>query len=128
VGSRYIQWVAECPPEKSPIRAKVHIYNPLFTSDNPDGHPDGFLAAINPQSEEIFPNALIEIGLSEIVKRAPWPKTAEGSADKEVDVTLPETVRFQGMRVGYFCLDSESTAEKFVLNQIVSLKEDPNKG
>jgi glutaminyl-tRNA synthetase len=40
----------------------------------------------------------------------------------------PETVRFQGMRVAYFCVDKQSAEGKLVLNRIVSLKEDAKKG
>ena len=41
----------------------------------------------------------------------------------------PETVRFQGMRMGYFCVDQESGggSGRLVLNRIVSLKEDTGK-
>lgn len=39
----------------------------------------------------------------------------------------PETIRFQGMRVAYFCVDRESTEENLVLNRIVGLKEDTGK-
>ncbi len=39
----------------------------------------------------------------------------------------PESVRFQGMRVAYFAMDTDSTDEKIVLNRIVALKEDVGK-
>lgn len=39
----------------------------------------------------------------------------------------PESVRFQGMRVGYFCLDRDTSEENAILNRIISLKEDPKK-
>jgi len=74
---------------------------------------------------------LIETGFEEIRRRAPWPAEA-GEKDvgkKEEDtVAGPETVRFQGMRMGYFCVDRESTDKEIVLNRIVSLKEDTGKG
>ncbi|RDL36444.1 Uncharacterized protein BP5553_05796 [Venustampulla echinocandica] len=123
----YIQWVADCPSENSPIKVKVNVYNPLFNSINPEAHPNGFLADINPESEEIYSDALIENGLAEIAERAPWPKTKKANESAGNGV-LPESVRFQGMRIGYFCLDSDSTKDKMVVNRIVSLKEDPNKG
>lgn len=68
---------------------------------------------------------MIENGLTEIVERAPWPKMEGGETGGTL---LPESVRFQGVRVGYFCLDKESRGDSVVLNRIVSLKEDPNKG
>jgi glutaminyl-tRNA synthetase len=36
-------------------------------------------------------------------------------------------VRFQALRTAYFCVDIESTEDKIVLNQIVSLREDKGK-
>lgn len=147
----FIHWVASSPAHHSPIAAEVRIINPLFKSDNPAAHPEGFLKDINPDSEEIFPSAMIETGLEEIRSRAPWP--AEGGEKTVADkskmneehaksdastmqssvedpmkaAARPETVRFQGMRMGYFCVDKESSAEKLVLNRIVSLKEDTGK-
>ncbi|KAL2041504.1 hypothetical protein N7G274_005886 [Stereocaulon virgatum] len=126
----FIHWVASSPTRKSPITAEVRIINPLFNSDNPAAHPSGFLADINPTSEEIFPNAMIETGFEEIRRRAPWPAEAgENGSDSEGVVAGPETVRFQGMRMGYFCVDGDSEAgmEGVVLNRIVSLKEDTGK-
>lgn len=60
---------------------------------------------------------------------APWPKEKieipdGGSTAAE---PRPETVRFQGIRVAYFCVDSDSTDEAVVLNRIVTLKEDTGK-
>ena len=151
----YIHWVASSPEHHSPTKAEVRIINPLFKSDNPSAHPEGFLKDINPDSEQIFPNAMIETGFEEIRKRAPWPAEAgekvvaeEGTRDEEhakSDASMmsgnddaeavrvvkkgagPETVRFQGMRMGYFCVDKESGDGKLVLNRIVSLKEDTGK-
>ena len=72
----------------------------------------------------MYPNALIESGIEEIKRRAPWP---EAAGEAKLDEGAPESVRFQAMRVGYFCLDSDSTDDKIVLNRIVSLKEDKDK-
>lgn len=91
----------------------------------------------------MYPNAMLDIGFAEIKSRAPWPaeegerKTATqengydvshaGEATPGGRIIRPETVRFQGMRVAYFALDSDSTEEKVVLNRIVALKDDPAK-
>ena len=120
----FIHWVSAAPTHHSPITAEVRIINPLFKSNNPAAHPEGFLADINPSSEEIFPNAMLETGFEEIRRRAPWPAEA---GEKNGDAVGPETVRFQGMRMGYFCIDKESDGKKVVLNRIVSLKEDTGK-
>ncbi|KAF3403421.1 Glutamine--tRNA ligase [Talaromyces pinophilus] len=123
----YIHWIADCPSLNSPIKATVRNYNPLFTCDNPDTHPDGFLSVMNPHSEEIFPNAMIDIGLHEIIRKAPWPRANSEAAPADDLKVSPETVRFQGMRVAYFCLDRDSSADSVVLNRIVSLKDDAKK-
>lgn len=134
----YIQWVGKSAEHHSPINAEVRVFHPLFKSMNPTGD----IEDLNPNSKEIFPNAMAEVGLTEIRRRAPWPEEAgevmdvtagqvegahrvEGKGKgKEVGM---ETVRFQGMRVAYFCMDRDSTEEKVVLNRIVSLKEDAGK-
>jgi glutaminyl-tRNA synthetase len=111
---------------KSPTKALVRVYNPLFTSDNPDSHPNGFLSVVNPNSEEVFHNAIIETGLKEIAQKAPWPRR-KSEKDVVLNEATPESVRFQGMRVRYFCLDSDTSEENVILNRITSLKEDPKK-
>ncbi|KAL8964091.1 MAG: hypothetical protein Q9183_004710 [Haloplaca sp. 2 TL-2023] len=133
----FIHWVASSPTHKSPIKATVRAFNPLFKSNNPAAHPDGFLADINPDSEQIFPDAMIETGFEEIKRRAPWPAEAgekqrveSGETDAkrtEQGAPGPETVRFQGMRVAYFCVDRETTGDELILNRIVTLKEDVGK-
>ncbi len=58
-------------------------------------------------------------------------KGNEGEEDGEKDggekEARPETIRFQGMRVAYFCVDRESTEGDVILNRIVGLKEDTGK-
>lgn len=123
----YIQWVASSPKHNSPIKAEVRIFNPLFRSENPDTAEGGFLNDVNPSSEEIYPNALIETGLKEVRRRAPWPKQ-EGEKNIDNKDAGFESVRFQGLRVGYFAMDRDSKDGRIVLNRIVSLKEDSGKG
>lgn len=107
----------------------MRVFNPLFTVDNPDSHPDGYLSVLSPNSEQIFPHAMIETGFQEIRQRAPWPSLEGEKEHKEEGwEARPESVRFQGMRVAYFCVDKETEGGKLVLNRIVSLKEDPKKG
>ncbi|CAG8559331.1 5872_t:CDS:2 [Dentiscutata heterogama] len=120
----YIQWVAESSKHNSPVRLhEGRIYNNLFISENPNANPDGFLADINPNSLEIATGSLAEVGLHEVVSRA---------LDKSKNDY--ESVRFQAIRVGYFCLDKDSVIEEphskanqLVINRIVTLKEDPKK-
>ena len=123
----YIQWVASSPKHNSPIKAEVRIFNPLFKSENPDSVEGGFLNDVNSNSEEIYSNAMIETGLEEIRRRAPWPEE-EGEKDVKNKDAGFESVRFQGLRVAYFAMDKDSTDGKVILNRIVSLKEDSGKG
>ncbi|KAK4197996.1 tRNA synthetases class I, catalytic domain-containing protein [Triangularia verruculosa] len=118
----FIQWVpAESAGSK---KCEVRIYNSLFKSNNPTGAEGGFLNDLNPESEVVYPNAVIESGFDEVRKRAPWP---EAAGEDKLGKGGPESVRFQGMRVGYFAMDSDSADDKIVLNRIVSLKEDKEK-
>lgn len=123
----YIQWVGSSPSHNSPIKAEVRIFKPLFKSENPDSVNGGFLNDLNPNSEEIYPNAMIETGLEEIKRRAPWPEE-EGEKGVTNKHTGLETVRFQGLRVAYFTIDKDSEeGGNVVLNRVVSLKEDSGK-
>ena len=87
---------------------------------------------------------MIEIGFEEISSRAPWPAEAGEKAVNENALTAdhteepveahlnhasprPETIRFQGIRMGYFCVDSYSKDGSIVLNRTVTLKEDAGK-
>lgn len=89
----YIQWV----PSDSQ-RVEVRIHNPLFKSEKPDNAEGGFLNDINPDSEQIWENALIESGLDEVRRRAPWPE-AENTSESGLGRGGLESVRFQAMRV-----------------------------
>jgi len=89
----YIHWVA-----KGSRNVEVRIHNALFKSEKPDDAEGGFLDDINPKSEEIWPNAMIESGFEEVRRRAPWP---EAAGESELGKGGPESVRFQAMRVAY---------------------------
>ncbi|KAM4062123.1 tRNA synthetases class I (E and q), catalytic domain-containing protein [Hirsutella rhossiliensis] len=116
----YIQWVGTEGSRK--VEARVH--KSLFKSEKPSEAEGGFLNDVNPDSLDIYPEALIESGFDEVRRRAPWP---EAAGESELGKGGPESVRFQAMRVAYFAMDSDTTAEKIVLNRIVSLKEDAGK-
>ncbi|ODV61939.1 glutamine--tRNA ligase [Ascoidea rubescens DSM 1968] len=125
----YIQWIPENEKIGSPIRVKeVRIHNQLFKSENPSSNPDGFLADINPESEEVINGAIIEPAFKTIKENSPYNIKGEveefNVAEKP---NQPESVRFQALRVGYFCMDRDSSGRDLILNRIVSLKEDSNK-
>lgn len=92
----YIQWV---PSGAGSVPVEARVHNALFKSDDPSATEGGFMNDINPNSEVIHKNALLEkAGFEEIKRKAPWPATV----GEERGSSGPESIRFQGMRVGYF--------------------------
>jgi glutaminyl-tRNA synthetase len=83
--------------------AEVRIYDNLFTKENPDEVAEGqdFLFNLNPNSLEVLTDCKVEPSLRE----------AEVGA------------RFQFERLGYFCVDPDSTPDKLVFNRTISLKD-----
>ncbi|KAK4179501.1 hypothetical protein QBC36DRAFT_375881 [Triangularia setosa] len=96
-------------------KVTVRVYRPLFKSDNLMVVDGGFLVDVNPDSETDSRRSVI----------VP-PGTPAAQADNAAS-TGPEGVGFQAMRAGYLAMDSESTDDLVVLNQIVSLREDSKK-
>ena len=82
------------------IPAEIRLYDRLFNNPDPEASGD-FLADINPDSMQILTESIIEPGLKDA-------KPGE---------------KFQFERVGYFCVDTESTAEKLIFNRTVSLRD-----
>lgn len=125
-GRARIHWVGESKAHNSPIKAECRIFNPLFKTAKPnelDWKNGGYYDDVNPESEVVYKDALIEPGFKDIRARAPWPKEegeAKGTADKS-------SVRFQAVRTAYFAEDSDSTEDHPVFNRIVTLKEDTGK-
>ena len=86
---------------KHAIQAEVRLYDRLFTEESPDTHKDkDFMEFLNPDSLEII-TGYLEPSLK--------------------DAKIQDRVQFQ--RIGYFCVDSESTAEKLVFNRTVGLRD-----
>ncbi len=91
-----IHWVSE----QHSIPAELRLYAPLFTEANPEAQSH-FLETLNPNSLEILSDSRVEASLAN---------------------AKPET-RYQFERCAYFCVDSDSRAEKLVLNRTVSLRD-----
>lgn len=91
----FISWVGT----DGSTRVEARVHNGLFKSERPEDVEGGFLADINPNSEVIYPDAIIESGFEEVRKRAPWP---EAAGESELGKGGPESVRFQAMRCAYF--------------------------
>ncbi len=85
------------------VKAEVRLYDRLFLKPDPDDVPEGqdFTANINPNS------LLIKTGYLE-----PFVKDAKPGD------------HFQFERVGYFCVDKDSTPEKLIFNRTVTLKDE----
>ena len=83
------------------LPAEVRLYDRLFSVENPSADERDFRELINAGSLEVKTNCYVE----EYLKDA-----------QPLD-------RFQFQRIGYFNVDSDSTAEKLVFNRTVSLKD-----
>ena len=83
------------------IEAEVRIYDRLFTHENPDGDKDvDFKEYINPNSLEVITGYL-------------EPSLASAKNGE----------RFQFQRLGYYCVDKDSSSEKLVFNKTVGLRD-----
>ena len=85
------------------VNAEVRLYDRLYTKENPDEAPGGnFLLNLNPNSlTKLFPCKL--------------EQNLKGVASG---------FRCQFERLGYFCVDPDSTAGRFVFNRTVTLRDD----
>jgi glutaminyl-tRNA synthetase len=82
------------------IDCEVRLYDRLFKSENPEESGD-FLADLNPHSLEVIEHAKLE---------------------PSVRGAVPLT-RYQFERLGYFCVDPDSTTERLVFNRTATLKD-----
>jgi glutaminyl-tRNA synthetase len=84
------------------VDAEVRLYETLFTRENP-GEEEGrdFIQDLNPRSLEIIERAKVEPSLS----------------------GAPALNRYQFERLGYFCVDKDSTPERPVFNRTVALRD-----
>lgn len=81
--------------------AEVRIYDRLFTVENPSEDERDFKELLNPDSLKVIKGCKMETFLKE--------------------ATLED--RFQFQRLGYFCVDKDSTKENMVFNRTVPLKD-----
>ncbi|MFS4492726.1 glutamine--tRNA ligase/YqeY domain fusion protein [Maribacter sp. 2308TA10-17] len=86
---------------KHALEAEVRLYDRLFTDESPDTHKDkDFMEFVNPDSLKVITGYL-----------EPSMKDLKAGAQ----------VQFQ--RLGYFCVDPDSTSEKLVFNRTVGLRD-----
>jgi glutaminyl-tRNA synthetase len=93
-----IHWVSAAHA----IDAEVRLYETLFTKEDPNDVEEGqeFTVNLNPKSLEVI-GAKIEPSVQD----------------------APALTRYQFERLGYFCVDKDSTAERMVFNRTVTLKD-----
>ena len=83
------------------IGAEVRLYDRLFSDATPDGHKNAdFMDFVNPDSLQVV-SAYLEPSL----------KSAQPGD------------RFQFQRLGYFCVDPDSTSDSLVFNRTVTLRD-----
>ena len=86
---------------KHAVKAEVRLYDRLFNDESPDGHKDkDFMEFLNPDSL----------------------KTITGYVEPHLKTLKPlDTVQFQ--RIGYFCVDKDTTDTNLVFNRTVTLRD-----
>ncbi|MBL8296258.1 MAG: glutamine--tRNA ligase/YqeY domain fusion protein [Bryobacterales bacterium] len=94
-----IHWVSAAHA----LDVEARLYNDLFVSEKGDDENENtdFTSLLNPNSLEVRPSAKIEPSVKDA---APF-------------------TRYQFERLGYFCIDKDSTPEKMVVNRTVSLRD-----
>jgi len=95
-----IHWVSA----QHALEAEARLYNHLFDRPNPNEDSEGkdFTAYISPNSLEVIKPCYVE------------PSLAGAKAG----------TRYQFERLGYFCVDPDSTADGLVFNRTVTLRDD----
>jgi glutaminyl-tRNA synthetase len=85
------------------LSAEVRLYGHLFSKENPDETTEGedFKSNLNPSSLEVLTDCRVEPSLADA---------------KPLD-------RYQFERLGYFCVDPDTTAGKLVFNRTVTLRD-----
>ena len=82
------------------LPAEVRLYDRLLTAEDPAAEERDFKELLNPDSLQVIGKAFVE------------PSLAQATTQN----------KYQFIRKGYFCLDTESTPEKPVFNRTVTLK------
>jgi glutaminyl-tRNA synthetase len=85
------------------IQAEVRLYDNLFIKANPEEETENgdFKSGLNPHSLDIIKDCQIE------------PSLAQSKPGN----------RYQFERLGYFCVDPDSSSKKLIFNRIVSLRD-----
>ena len=86
---------------KHALEAEVRVYDRLFTDESPDTHKDkDFMEFVNPDSLKV-------------IKGFVEPHLQDAKAGD----------KFQFQRIGYFCVDPDTTSKNLVFNKTVGLRD-----
>ncbi len=83
------------------VEAEVRVYDRLFAVEDPSASDKDFRELLNPDSLKVVQGVRVEAALA---KAQPLDK-------------------FQFLKVGYFCIDPDSTPEHLIFNRTVALKD-----
>src|ERR1700730_52306 len=94
-----IHWVSA----ERAVDAEVRLYDTLFTKENPNELDEGqdFTANLNPNSLEVLTGCKVE------------PSLRDAAAG----------IRYQFERLGYFCVDPDSSSGPLVFNRTIGLRD-----
>ncbi|MBL4810293.1 MAG: glutamine--tRNA ligase/YqeY domain fusion protein [Phycisphaerales bacterium] len=91
------------------VDVEVRLFDRLYNAERPGKKTGDHLDDLNPDSLHVVTNAKVEPCLVEQMSDEPkWPDGIR---------------RFQFERLGYFCVDSDSTREKMVFNRTATLRD-----
>jgi glutaminyl-tRNA synthetase len=96
------------------IPAEIRIYDRLFTDSNPDSHKESYRdEAGKKRKRAVDYKTFLNPDSLTIVKGFTEPSMA----------TVKAADQFQFMRLGYFCVDADSSPQNRVFNRVVALKD-----
>ncbi len=85
------------------LRAEVRLYDHLFSKERPEVTAEGedFRSNLNPKSLQVLSDCMVEPGLKDV----------------------RHLTRFQFERLGYFCVDTDTTGDRLIFNRTVTLRD-----
>ncbi|MDE5924088.1 MAG: glutamine--tRNA ligase/YqeY domain fusion protein [Muribaculaceae bacterium] len=84
------------------VKCEVRDYDRLFAVENPSAEEGDFRDLLNPESEKVLTNVMIE----------PWLAERAKAGD-----------HYQFQRLGYYTVDPDSTEDHLVFNETIGLKD-----
>ena len=93
------------------LDAEVRLFDRLFNAEEPGKRTGNYADDLNPHSLEVIRGAKLEPALAE-ARWKPGVENGSGVGD-----------RFQFERLGYFCVDRDSSPGALVFNRTVTLKD-----